>query len=131
MVHLPGSDLHTANFNTKDRLSTTKSRVPRSIRLHQIGVTNPAPVHRFAGELCRRSTASPADLAGTPYVVLSLPAADQVRATVPTALSRQGTIAIVDTTTSEPQASRAMAELAAAHGAAFVDARCPAAAPAR
>lgn len=75
-----------------------------------------------ADEIGVTTTASPADLAGAPYVVLSLPSAEQVRATVPGALSRAGTIAIVDTTTSEPQASRAMAELAASHGAAFVDA---------
>lgn len=63
-----------------------------------------------------------ADLAGTPYIVLSLPSAKVVEATVPGLLATPGTIAIVDTTTSEPQTSKAMADLAVQHGAQFVDA---------
>jgi 3-hydroxyisobutyrate dehydrogenase len=68
------------------------------------------------------TTASLEDLAGTPYAVLSLPAASVVEATVPQLLAAPGTIAIVDTTTSEPATSKQMAELAEAQGAAFVDA---------
>ncbi|MFC4903983.1 NAD(P)-dependent oxidoreductase [Kocuria oceani] len=61
-------------------------------------------------------------LAGTPYVVLSLPSAAIVETTVPALLQAPGTVAIVDTTTSEPEVSAAMASLAAKHGTAFVDA---------
>ncbi|MGI8313058.1 NAD(P)-dependent oxidoreductase [Saccharopolyspora hattusasensis] len=61
-------------------------------------------------------------LAGTPYVVLSLPSARVVEATVPQLLESAGTIAIVDTTTSEPATSAKLAALAAERGAAFVDA---------
>jgi hypothetical protein len=68
------------------------------------------------------TTASVEDLAGTPYAVLSLPAASVVESTVPQLLASPGTVAIIDTTTSEPATSKQMAELAEAHGAAFVDA---------
>ncbi|MFI2562758.1 NAD(P)-dependent oxidoreductase [Paenarthrobacter sp. NPDC018779] len=68
------------------------------------------------------TTASLEDLAGTPYAVLSLPSAKIVEATVPTLLAKPGVVAIVDTTTSEPGTSQAMADLAAAKDAAFVDA---------
>ncbi|MFK0000886.1 NAD(P)-dependent oxidoreductase [Paenarthrobacter sp. NPDC090522] len=68
------------------------------------------------------TTASLEDLAGTPYAVLSLPSAAIVEATVPTLLATPGVVAIVDTTTSEPGTSKAMAELAASKDAAFVDA---------
>ncbi|GAA2330357.1 NAD(P)-binding domain-containing protein [Streptomyces violaceusniger] len=61
-------------------------------------------------------------LAGTPYAVLSLPSADVVETTVPVLLSRPGTLAIVDTTTSEPATSASLSSLAADQGAAFVDA---------
>jgi 3-hydroxyisobutyrate dehydrogenase len=67
-------------------------------------------------------TASVEDLAGTPYAVLSLPAASVVESTVPQLLASPGTVAIIDTTTSEPATSKQMAELAEARGAAFVDA---------
>jgi len=67
-------------------------------------------------------TASVEDLAGTPYAVLSLPAASIVESTVPRLLASPGTVAIIDTTTSEPATSKQMAELAEARGAAFVDA---------
>lgn len=63
-----------------------------------------------------------ADLAGTPYAVLSLPAASIVETTVPQLLAAPGTVAIIDTTTSEPATSKHMAGLAEAQGAAFVDA---------
>jgi 3-hydroxyisobutyrate dehydrogenase len=63
-----------------------------------------------------------ASVAGTPYVVLSLPAASIVETTVPHLLAEPGTVAIIDTTTSEPATSKRMAELAEAHGAAFIDA---------
>lgn len=68
------------------------------------------------------TTANIADLAGTPYAVLSLPAANVVEATVPELLAAPGTVAIIDTTTSEPATSKLMASLAEAQGAAFVDA---------
>jgi 3-hydroxyisobutyrate dehydrogenase len=68
------------------------------------------------------TTASVEDLAGTPYAVLSLPAASVVESTVPQLLASPGTVAIIDTTTSEPATSKQMAELAEAQGAAFVDA---------
>lgn len=61
-------------------------------------------------------------LAGTPYVVLSLPSAKIVETTVPALFGAPGTVAIIDTTTSEPEVSAAMASLAAQHEAAFVDA---------
>lgn len=63
-----------------------------------------------------------ATLAGHEFVVLSLPNAEVVRATVPVMLSKPGTVGIIDTTTSDPTTSRAMAELAIEHQAAFVDA---------
>ncbi|MBT2551718.1 NAD(P)-dependent oxidoreductase [Arthrobacter sp. ISL-5] len=68
------------------------------------------------------TTANIEDLAGTPYAVLSLPAASVVEATVPRLLAAPGTVAIIDTTTSEPATSKLMASLAEAQGAAFVDA---------
>ena len=68
------------------------------------------------------TTANVADLAGTPYAVLSLPAASIVETTVPQLLAAPGTVAIIDTTTSEPATSQQMASLAEAQGAAFVDA---------
>jgi 3-hydroxyisobutyrate dehydrogenase len=68
------------------------------------------------------TTAELGDLAGTPYVLLSLPSAKIVEATVPVLLSAPGTIAIVDTTTSEPGTSTSMNTLAESSGAAFVDA---------
>jgi 3-hydroxyisobutyrate dehydrogenase len=68
------------------------------------------------------TTANLDDVAGTPYAVLSLPAASIVETTVPQLLAEPGTIAIVDTTTSEPATSKKMAELAEAKGAAFLDA---------
>ena len=61
-------------------------------------------------------------IAGTPYAVLSLPAASIVETTVPQLLAAPGTVAIIDTTTSEPATSKHMAQLAAAQGAAFIDA---------
>lgn len=68
------------------------------------------------------TTAELQDLAGTPFVVLSLPSAAIVEATVPVLLSAPGTIAIVDTTTSEPATSKSMDILAESKGAAFIDA---------
>lgn len=68
------------------------------------------------------TTANLGDLAGTPYAVLSLPAASIVETTVPQLLAAPGTVAIIDTTTSEPATSKLMASLAQAQGAAFVDA---------
>lgn len=61
-------------------------------------------------------------LAGTPYAVLSLPSAAIVTLTVPILLDTPGTVAIIDTTTSEPETSQAMSALAAERGAAFIDA---------
>lgn len=68
------------------------------------------------------TTANLEELAGTPYAVLSLPAASIVETTVPQLLAAPGTVAIIDTTTSEPATSKLMASLAEAQGAAFVDA---------
>lgn len=68
------------------------------------------------------TTANIADLAGTPYAVLSLPAANIVESVVPQLLAASGTVAIIDTTTSEPATSKQMSDLAEAQGAAFVDA---------
>ncbi|MGF6832244.1 3-hydroxyisobutyrate dehydrogenase [Paenarthrobacter sp. TE4293] len=68
------------------------------------------------------TTADIQDLAGTPYAVLSLPSAKVVESTVPALLTAPGTIAIIDTTTSEPDTSKSMADLAASRGAAFIDA---------
>lgn len=60
-------------------------------------------------------------VAGHKFVLLSLPNAEVVRATIPVVLSSQGTVGIIDTTTSDPATSRAMAQLAFEHDAAFVD----------
>ena len=56
--------------------------------------------------------------------VVGIPAsaASVVEATVPQLLAAPGTVAIIDTTTSEPATSQQMASLAEAQGAAFVDA---------
>jgi len=66
--------------------------------------------------------ASAAEVAGTEFVLLSLPSAALVAATVPDLLGVPGTRVVLDTTTSEPATSQAMNELAAAGGAVFVDA---------
>jgi len=75
-----------------------------------------------AAEAGIKTTDNLADVAGTPYAVLSLPAASIVETTVPQLLAAPGTVAIIDTTTSEPGTSKHMAGLAEAQGAAFVDA---------
>ena len=62
------------------------------------------------------------DLAGAPYIVLSLPSAKIVESTIPMLFAVPGTVAIIDTTTSEPKTSQAMAALAIQHNAHFVDA---------
>ncbi|MDQ0077995.1 NAD(P)-dependent oxidoreductase [Arthrobacter oryzae] len=95
--------------------------------LHRTGwqVTgfDPSEAARAAAEARGIATVKDANaLAGTPYVVLSLPSAAIVEATVPGLFSAPGTVAVVDTTTSEPATSAAMASLAESHGAAFVDA---------
>ncbi|MEV0086450.1 NAD(P)-dependent oxidoreductase [Saccharopolyspora sp. NPDC050642] len=84
---------------------------------------DPSPDARSAAETVGIRTADDVgSLAGTPYVVLSLPSARAVEATVPQLLESAGTIAIVDTTTSEPATSAELAALAAERGTAFVDA---------
>ncbi|WNF00811.1 NAD(P)-dependent oxidoreductase [Streptomyces luomodiensis] len=95
--------------------------------LHQAGWQvsgfDPSPAARSAAEAGGvRTVDDIGHLAGTPYVVLSLPSARVVEETVPALLARPGTIAIVDTTTSEPATSASLASLAADQGAAFVDA---------
>jgi 3-hydroxyisobutyrate dehydrogenase len=95
--------------------------------LHQAGwqVTGFDPsesARTAAAEAGITVTSSVAELAGTPYAVLSLPAASVVEATVPQLLAAPGTIAVIDTTTSEPATSKQLAALAEARGAAFVDA---------
>lgn len=74
-----------------------------------------------ASEAGIATTANIEDLAGTPYAVLSLPSAKIVESTVPRLLSAPGTVAIIDTTTSEPATSKLMASLAAENGTAFLD----------
>ncbi|WP_458779660.1 NAD(P)-dependent oxidoreductase [Arthrobacter sp. D3-16] len=69
-----------------------------------------------------KTTAKLEEAAGTPYAVLSLPAASIVETTVPQLLAVPGTVAIIDTTTSEPATSKHLAEFAQTQGAAFVDA---------
>jgi 3-hydroxyisobutyrate dehydrogenase len=95
--------------------------------LHRAGwkVTgfDPSDAARAASEEAGiATTANVEDLAGTPYAVLSLPAATVVEATVPRLLAAPGTVAIIDTTTSEPATSKLMASLAGTQGASFVDA---------
>lgn len=95
--------------------------------LHKAGwdVTgfDPSDAAREAAEETGISTADNlAAVAGTPYAVLSLPAASIVESTVPQLLAVPGTVAIIDTTTSEPATSKRMAELAETQGAAFIDA---------
>jgi 3-hydroxyisobutyrate dehydrogenase len=95
--------------------------------LHRTGwqVTgfDPSEAARAAAEARGIATVTDASaLAGTSYVVLSLPSAAIVEATVPGLFSVPGTVAIVDTTTSEPATSTAMAALSESNGAAFVDA---------
>jgi 3-hydroxyisobutyrate dehydrogenase len=95
--------------------------------LHKAGwdVTgfDPSDAARAAAEEAGiKTTADLESVAGTPYAVLSLPAASIVETTVPQLLREPGTVAIIDTTTSEPGTSKTMAELAQAQGAAFVDA---------
>ncbi|MFC9536802.1 NAD(P)-dependent oxidoreductase [Streptomyces sp. NPDC056975] len=89
----------------------------------QVHGHDPSPAARSAAEQAGVHTVDSLDqLAGTPYVVLSLPSAGVVEATVPALLARPGTLAIVDTTTSQPATSAACASLAAEKGVAFVDA---------
>ncbi|MFB6717901.1 MULTISPECIES: NAD(P)-dependent oxidoreductase [unclassified Streptomyces] len=89
----------------------------------QVRGFDPAPAARSAAAQAGVEAVEDLDqLAGTPYVVLSLPSARVVEATVPALLARPGTLAIVDTTTSEPGTSAECAALAADKGAAFVDA---------
>lgn len=89
----------------------------------QVRGFDPAPAARAAAAEAGVEAVEDLDrLAGTPYAVLSLPSARVVEATVPALLARPGTLAIVDTTTSEPATSAACAALAADKGAAFVDA---------
>lgn len=68
-----------------------------------------------------RTATDLSDLSGIPYAVLSLPSAEVVEQTVPKLLSAPGTRAIVDTSTSTPDASTAMAQLAEEAGASFID----------
>jgi 3-hydroxyisobutyrate dehydrogenase len=84
---------------------------------------DPSDAARAAAEKAGiTTTASLDDVAGTPYAVLSLPAASIVETTVPQLLAAPGTVAIVDTTTSEPATSKRMAQLAESRQAAFIDA---------
>ncbi|MEU6841852.1 NAD(P)-dependent oxidoreductase [Streptomyces sp. NPDC046716] len=84
---------------------------------------DPSPAARAAAEEAGVRAVDDLDaLAGTPYVVLSLPSATVVEATLPVLLARPGTLAVVDTTTSQPDTSAACAALAAQKGAVFVDA---------
>ena len=95
--------------------------------LHGTGWTvrgfDPSPDARRAAEENGIETVTELSaVAGTPYVLLSLPSARIVEQTVPTLLEADGTTAIVDTSTSEPATSRTLAAQAAERGIAFVDA---------
>ena len=119
-------------------MNTTTDRRVAVIGLGAMGGAMAATLHRAgwdvtgfdpseaartaAAETGVATTANLADVAGTPYAVLSLPAASIVETTVPQLLAAPGTVAIIDTTTSEPGTSKQMADLAEAQGAAFVDA---------
>jgi 3-hydroxyisobutyrate dehydrogenase len=87
-----------------------------------IGFDPSETARSMAAEKGIETTAQLEDLSGTPYVVLSLPSAKIVETTVPKLLATPGTIAIIDTTTSEPDTSRTLAELAEQQGASFIDA---------
>lgn len=80
------------------------------------------PARRTAEQAGIKTTDNLQEVAGSPFAVLSLPEASIVEKTVPQLLAAPGTLAIIDTTTSEPGTSKQMAELAEARGAAFVDA---------
>ncbi|MGW7694584.1 NAD(P)-binding domain-containing protein [Streptomyces asiaticus] len=89
----------------------------------QVSGSDPSSAARSAAEAAGiRTVDDVGHLAGTPYAVLSLPSAGVVGTTVPVLLSRPGTLAIVDTMTSEPATSALLSSLAADQGAAFVDA---------
>ncbi|MEV7088708.1 NAD(P)-dependent oxidoreductase [Streptomyces sp. NPDC093085] len=89
----------------------------------QVRGYDPSAAARTAAEEAGVATVDRVEeLAGTAYAVLSLPSARVVEATVPALLGRPGTVALVDTTTSEPATSAALAARAAERGAAFVDA---------
>ncbi|WP_262698074.1 MULTISPECIES: NAD(P)-dependent oxidoreductase [Streptomyces] len=89
----------------------------------QVSGFDPSPAARSAAEAAGiRTVDDVGHLAGTPYAVLSLPSARVVETTVPVLLSCPGTLAVVDTTTSEPATSASLSSLAADQGAAFVDA---------
>jgi 3-hydroxyisobutyrate dehydrogenase len=88
----------------------------------QVSGYDPSPAARAAAkEAGIRTVGNLAELAGIPYAVLSLPSAAVVRESLPVLLAAPGTIAIVDTTTSEPDTSAEMSALAAAQGTAFLD----------
>lgn len=89
---------------------------------HVSGYDPSEVARRAAKENGVEAHASLEPLAGTPYVVLSLPSAAVVESVLPQLLRGGGTRCVVDTTTSEPATSRRMAELASEHGAAFCDA---------
>ncbi|MGW5861710.1 NAD(P)-dependent oxidoreductase [Streptomyces sp. NPDC055239] len=89
----------------------------------QVRGFDPSPAARSAAQAAGVDTVDSLDqLAGTAYVVLSLPSAQVVESTLPVLLSRPGTVAVVDTTTSQPDTSAACADLAADKNASFVDA---------
>ena len=89
----------------------------------QVRGFDPSPAARSAAQEGGVDTVDSLDqIAGTPYVVLSLPSAQVVESTLPVLLSRPGTRAVVDTTTSQPDTSAACADLAADKGVSFVDA---------
>ena len=69
-----------------------------------------------------RTVATVTEAGPAPYALLSLPSAREVEQAVPALLQLGGLVAIVDTTTSEPNTSAAMGRLAAEHDVAFADA---------
>ncbi|WP_231443636.1 NAD(P)-dependent oxidoreductase [Brevibacterium zhoupengii] len=88
-------------------------------------VTGVDPSEEAREKACSNGVTPSSDIStvvGHEYVLMSLPNADLVRDTVPKVLSQPGTVAIVDTTTSDPGTSREMSKLAREQGTAFVDA---------
>ncbi|MET8472768.1 NAD(P)-dependent oxidoreductase [Streptomyces sp. NPDC006422] len=89
----------------------------------QVGGFDPSPAARAAAREAGVAAVDTLEaLAGTPYVVLSLPSAAVVEASLPVLLASPGTLAVVDTTTSQPDTSASCAARAAQQGVAFVDA---------
>lgn len=91
----------------------------------QVSGFDPSPHARSlaaAGGIHAVDTLSALPAGAFALALLSLPSAALVARTVPELLDRDGLVAIVDTTTSDPDTSAAMARLSDERGVAFVDA---------